>query len=60
MKKIFLIITSCIATLSVWAYDFMVDNDATSKINYHKYFAEGKLSNGKNLFDDKYNKYTFK
>ena len=41
-------------------YDFMVDNDATSKINYHKYFAEGKISNGKNLFEDKYNKYTFK
>ena len=41
-------------------YDFMVDNDITSKINYHKYFAEGKLSNGKNLFEDRYNKYTFK
>ena len=41
-------------------YDFMVDNDITSKINYHKYFAEGKLSYGKNLFEDKYNKYTFK
>lgn len=41
-------------------YDFMVDNDQTSISNYNKYFAEGKLSNNKELFESGKNKYTFK
>lgn len=41
-------------------YDFMVDNDVQSKYNYHKWLAEGKLPNGKNLFITEYDKYTFK
>ena len=39
-------------------YDFMVDNDSTSIINYNKYFAEGVLQ--RDLFDKSRNKYTFK
>jgi hypothetical protein len=42
-------------------YDFMVDNESTSLSNYQRIFApEGTLSNGKVLFENKYNKYTFK
>ena len=41
-------------------YDFMVDNDITSMNNYYKYFAEGRLSTNKDLFDKTKNKYTFK
>ena len=41
-------------------YDFMVDNDITSKENYHNYLAKNKLGEGKYLFDTNYNKYTLK
>jgi hypothetical protein len=41
-------------------YDFMVDNDTISISNYNKYFAEGKLSNNKKLFESGKDKYTFK
>jgi hypothetical protein len=41
-------------------YDFMVDDNDVSKSNYHKWFAEGKISEGKNLFETKYNKYKCK
>jgi hypothetical protein len=40
-------------------YDFMVNNESLSY--YRQFFApEGTLSNKKDLFETKYNKYTFK
>ena len=42
-------------------YDFMVDNDETSKYNYNKWlFGDGTDDNVVNLFEGRYNKYTFK
>ena len=42
-------------------YDFMVNNESSSLSYYRQYFApEGTLSNKKDLFETKYNKYTFK
>lgn len=49
MKKIFLIITSCIATLSVWAYDFMVDNIYYSVLDSNA-LAVAKSPSGDNQY----------
>jgi hypothetical protein len=40
-------------------FDFMVECNGNSINNYYKYFAEGNIRNNY-LFEDKYNKYTFK
>ena len=45
-------------------YDFMLDGDIPSRQNYNEYLVRGRRgdSSGNNmdLFDDNYNKYTFK
>ena len=42
-------------------FDFMLNNDYSSLNNYRQVFApEGTLSNNKDLFETRYNKYTFK
>ena len=41
-------------------FDFMVDAEESSMSNYQQWLAAGKLSNNKQLFETKYNKYIFK
>ena len=40
-------------------FDFMVECNSNSINNYYEYFAKGNIRNDY-LFEDKYNKYTFK